>query len=139
MSKTMQEMANIKLEATKYLVSTFEDLKNLKELKKWVGEEWKDHEKLSDYIEKLRIYALECGKPELFEEWEKNNKMSYLGWKSLNELKAKLHIKICAWCGIAFTGIYKNRMYCSKLCKQRAFYQNQRDKAKLLSKKNNRL
>lgn len=136
MSKKMQEMAEIRLTVSKNLISTFRDLADLKKLKDWVDEEWKDHEKLSDYIEKLRIYALECGKPELFEEWKRNNKMSYLGFKSLNELKAKLHIKICVSCGIAFPSVQKNRMYCGNRCKQRAFQQKKRNRAKYLTKKN---
>lgn len=135
MSKSLAEMSKIKLEATKYLISTFQDLADLKELKNWVDEEWKDHKKIWEYAFRLKIYSIETDQRPLFDKWERDNKNSFLGWKSLNELKAKLHIKICVFCGIAFTSPQKNRLYCGNLCKQRAFQEKKRKKELSIDRK----
>jgi len=134
-SYTQQELAEIRLKPTKYLISTFRDLKDLKELKKWTDEQFKENESLINYIEKLRIYSLESGQPELFKKWEKENETSFLGFDSLDELNDKLHIRTCLVCGIHFSSVQKNRKYCSNRCKQMAFQHKKRNITKHLTKK----
>jgi len=120
-SYTQEEMAQIKLEISRNVLLTFRDIWDLKDIKRWADTKWEEHLTLWDYMEKLRMQSLECGRPDLFEEWKKDNLMSFLSFQSLNELKDKMHVKICEFCGIAFQGINKTRMYCSDLCKLRAF------------------
>jgi len=111
----------IRLKPTKYRISTFRDLADLREMKKWVDEKMANYVDLELYIDKMRMQSLECGRSDLFEEWKRDNLMSFLSFDSLNKLKDKMHVKICEFCGIAFQGIYKNRMYCSNICKLKAF------------------
>lgn len=87
---TQEEMAQIKLEVSRNVILTFRDLDSLKEIKKWAETAWENNKVLIDYIERVRMKCLEKGKGELWEEWKKNNKMSWLGFQTLNDLMEKL-------------------------------------------------
>ena len=89
-SYTQEEMAQIRLEVSKYPIITFRDLEDLKEIKRWAETAWKNNLVLIDYIEKVRMKCLEKGQGELFETWKKNNKMTCLGFQTLNDLEGKL-------------------------------------------------
>jgi len=131
---TQKELAEKKLEISKSLILTFRDLRDLKELREWCNREWQENLDLYKYVDRMRMYSLEIGKPELWEEWKKDNEKALLSFKSLNELKDKMRIKICQGCGIAFSSVQKNRMYCNNNCKQRVYDRKKRTIAKGLTK-----
>jgi len=126
MSKTMQEMAEIRLEATKYLISTFRDLKDLEELKKWVDEEFENYQDLIKHVDKMRMLSLLYNKPELFEEWKRDNLMSPMGYETLNILRDQLFIKFCLVCGEPVKFRRSTRKYCGNTCLQAAYRKRKR-------------
>lgn len=89
-SYTQEEMAQIKLEISRSVLLTFRDIYDLKKIKEWADREWEDHLVLWNYMEQVRMKCLEQGKGNLWEEWKKNHKMSWLGFQTLNDLMEKL-------------------------------------------------
>lgn len=132
MSKTMKEMSEIKLEATKYLISTFKDLLDFMKLKKWVDEEYKNYSDLIEHIDKMRMLSLLYGKPELFEKWKKDNQMSFMEFKTLNKLRDDLHLKFCLGCGEPMKFHRIDKLYCGDTCTKRAWRKRERLKQSTL-------
>ena len=92
-SYTQQELAEIRLEVSKFPIITFRDIYDLKEIKRWAETAWENNLVLWNYMEKVRMTCLEKGRGDLWEEWKKNNKMTYVGFQTLNDLEADLTTK----------------------------------------------
>ncbi len=89
-SLTQQELAEIRLTTSKSVISTFQDVYDLKKIKRWAVREWNDHLVLWGYMEQVRMACLEKGKGDLWKKWKKKHKMSFVGFDTLNNLMGQL-------------------------------------------------
>lgn len=87
---TQQELADIRLETSRNIILTFRDIYDLKDIKEWADREWEDHLIVWNYMEQVRMTCLQKDRGDLWEEWRKNHKMSYVGFQTLNDLMEKL-------------------------------------------------
>ncbi|GAH35040.1 unnamed protein product [marine sediment metagenome] len=102
-------------------IFTFEQLFDLKKVKQEVSELWKDHSEIWEYTEKLRMAALQYNRPELFEQWKKDNLRTTLGFPTLKQLREDIGIKFCLYCGEPMEFKRSTKKYCGVTCVKRAY------------------
>ena len=121
MGKTMQEMVERKFELPFGGIFTFEQLFDLKKVKQEVTELWKDHLELWEYVERLRMAALQYNRPELWERWKKENLKTFLGFPTLQQLRDDIGIKFCMHSGEPMKFKRSSKKYCKNSCRRMAF------------------
>lgn len=126
-SYSMKEMAARKFELPIGAIFSWDQLNDLKKVKIQVSELWKDHKRLFNFLQTLRIYAPLVGKKDIFDEWWKENRSKTIDPKKLAELFKKLQVRICRYCRNPFSHGRADRIYCSLSCKLHA-YQDRREK-----------
>lgn len=134
-SYTMKEMAQRKFELPFDEIFSFQQLYDLKRVKRRIKELWKDHEELFNYLDKARMYALLTQQEQKWTEWWKANKFK-IGYKILNEFfEKKLKYRLCAYCQNPYSEGRADKLYCSDTCRVYACRKGLTKNKQLLNKK----
>lgn len=134
-SYSMAEVAKVKFELPIGAIFSFQQLDGLIEARNIIRQLWKDHKKLWEYLEKIRIYALLIGKEKEWKEWKEKNKFSFVGFEKPEKLFKTFKFRLCAFCNNPFSKGGARRIYCSDTCKAYAYRERQAKKSTIIDKK----
>lgn len=128
-SMTFAQRAELKMELTVNEPLSFSQICDLKKIKRQVKILWQENRELYDYLEKARMYSLLIEKPEMWEEFWKENQFK-IGFKVINEFFKKLKYRECAFCGNPFPQGRADNIYCSPNCRHNEFLRRQEENIK---------